>query len=296
MKTILVPTDFSVSAFNAVKYAFAYAEKTKLKITLFHSYENPTKDLNVPFSGIYYSQHEAGQQAETKMKKLVTSMSKAFPGILSKWIVQPGIASDNIIEHVKQNKIALIIMGTTGQGAFTRALIGSTTSHVITNASCTIIAVPPKARFKGISKIAIATDLEKDGLQVVTEVVSFAKIHQAEITFVYVQDLLIFDAEETLHKMADKIRKQVRYKNTSFYVCSDSNIANGLDLFVKKKKPDILSMVTHRRKFPETLWKASWTKKIANHTLIPLLIFHIHQPNTAKKVTKKNAIPSILNN
>lgn len=288
MKTILVPTDFSVSAFHAVKYAFAYAEKVKSKITLFHSYENPTRNMNVPFSDTHYGQHEARQQAEEKMKKLVASISKSFPAVVTKYVVEPGVASDNIVDYAKQNKIGLIIIGTTGQGAFTRALIGSTTSHVITNAPCNIIAVPRKSKFKGITKVGLATDLEKDGLLSVAEAVSFARSHKAELTFVHIQDLQVFDADEAVKKLSESIKTQTRYSNLSFYVSNDSNIADGLDYFVKKKKPDMLAMVTHGRKFPETIWKGSWTNKVANHTLVPLLVLHIHKPALEKKSAKTN--------
>jgi len=287
MKTILVPTDFSKSALNAVKYALTYAEKTKSKIILFNSYDNPTGELTIPFTDEHIGKQEAKQGAEKKMKKLAASLSKIFSNAKLKWIIQPGIASDNITEYVKQNKITLIIMGTTGQGAITRALIGSTTSAVIANAPCTIIAVPPKAKFKGINKIAIATDLEKDSFLAAGESVSFAKEHHAEITFVHVQDLEIFDAEDVLQKMVDKIKNQSKYKKISVYICRDSDVADGLDFFIKKNKPDILSMITYGRKFPETIWKTSWTNKMSNHTSVPLLVLHIVKPKATEKTTAK---------
>ena len=283
MKTILIPTDFSKNALNAVKFALAYSEKTKSKIILFNSYDNPTAELNIPFSDIHYGTQEARQGAEARMEKLMASLLKSFPNAKPKWIVQPGIASGNIVEYVKQNSIGLIIMGTTGQGAITRTLIGSTTSSVIADAPCTIIAVPPKAKFKGINKVAVATDLEKDNVLVVSESVVFAKQFQAEITFIHVQDLAIFDVEDMLQKMVDKIKKQTKYKKISFYVCCDFNIADGLDFFIKKNKPDVLSMVTHSRKFPETLWKTGWTNKMSNHISVPLLVFHTHKSKVVKK-------------
>lgn len=264
MKAILVPTDFSKNALNAVKYAFAYAEKTKSKVILFNSFDSPTGEFDIPFTYTHIGKEEAKQGAENKMKKLVSLLSRLFPKSKPKWVVQPGIASENIREYIKQNKISLAIIGTTGQGAIARKLIGSTTSSVISNTPCTIIAVPPKAKFKGINKIAIATDLEKDSFLAANESVSFAKQHHAEITFVHVQDLEIFDSESVLEEMVNKTKKQMKYKNISFYLCRDSDVADGLDTYIKKNKPDVLSMVTYGRKFPETIWKASWTDKMSN--------------------------------
>jgi nucleotide-binding universal stress UspA family protein len=293
MKTILVPTDFSKTALNAIKYALAYAENTRSKVILFNSFDNPTGELDIPFTDTHIGKQEAKQAAENRMNKLVTSLSKKFPKSKPKWVVQPGVASNNIGEYVRQNKISLVIMGTTGQGAIARKLIGSTTSSVITNTPCTIIAVPPKAKFKGINKIAIATDLEKDSFLAANESVSFAKQHHAEITFVHVQDLEIFDSETALQEMVDKTKKQMKYKNISFYLCRDSDVADGLDTYIKKNKPDVLSMVTYGRKFPETIWKASWTDKMSNYISVPLLVLHVSKVKTDTETSKEKKVYSL---
>lgn len=281
MKTILVPTDFSKNALNAVKYAIAYSQETNSKITLFHSYEEPTAPLNVALAGIHMSKQEFRQIAERNMKKLIASLQKTNPVLKLKWVVQPGIGADTIVDYAKDNTIPLIIMGTTGQGAIARALIGSTTSSVIKNVPCTIIAVPPKAKFKGITKVAIATDIEQNSPDVVNQAAAFAKSLRAAITFIYVQDLAIFDAEDALEKMITKLKTQSRYKNISYYVCNDSDVADGLDRFIKKQKPDVLSMITHGWKFPETIWKTSWTDKMSNYTSVPLVIFHTRKPKNS---------------
>lgn len=278
MKSILVPTDFSKNALNAVKYAFAYAEVTKSKVILFHSYDSPTSGLNIPFADIHMDKNIARKEAEKNILKLQTSLSKSFPNVKQTWIIEAGFGADEITDYVSAKKIKLVIMGTTGQGAVGRAFIGSTTSGVIADASCNVIVVPPKVKFKGINKVGFATDIEEANLKVAFEAVAFARQFSARLTVLYVQDLKISDVDATLRKMLDKVRKYTKYQNLSFYVGSDDNIANGLNLFIKKNKPDILSMVTHSRKFPETIWKKSWTKKMSHVISVPLLILHAKKP------------------
>jgi nucleotide-binding universal stress UspA family protein len=275
MKTILVPTDFSKNALNAVKYAFAYAEATKSKVILFHAYDEPTTELDITFFGGYhYGKKEAKEDAENGMKKLVISLSNTFPTVKPKWVVQAGVASKTIIEYVKENDTNMIIMGTTGQNAIVRTLFGSTVSAIITNAPCTVIAVPPKVKFKQISKVALGVDLEKESLPAIMKSVAFAKQFKAEITFIHVQDLEIFDFEEELQKLVDKMKKQMKYKNISFYISKEADIVTGLSNFIKKKRPEILSMINYGRKFPKTIWEPSWTNKISNHLQVPLLVLH----------------------
>lgn len=282
MKTILVPTDFSKGALNAVKYAFSYAELTKRKIVLFHSYTSPSSGLNIPFSGVHYGKQEAKSDAEDLMKKLIKSLSKSFPNLTPKWVVQPGVASHAIIDYVRQNGIDMVIMGTTGKGAISSVLIGNTTSSVLKEVPCTIIVIPPKAKFKQITKVAIATDLKHDSLLAVDEVVSFARELKAEIMFIHVEDYGDFNIDKKLQKMALKIQKQVNYNKIALSLYKDSEIESGLDLFIKKNKPDIFSMVTHLSKFPERLWKTSWTDRMSKHISVPLLVVHIHKLGTTK--------------
>jgi len=276
MKTILVPTDFSKNALNAVKYAFAFAQKTESTICLFHSFDSPTGELNIPFTNTHIGKMEGRQSAEQQMNKLATSLSKIFPEIKPQCIVESGLATDTIIHYIKKHKISIVILGTTGEGAIERSLFGSTTSGIINDAACTVIAVPPKAKFKGIYKVTVATDLEKHSLKAFSDSVVFAKQLNAEIEFVYIEDLNIFDATGILQKLVNEIKKNIGYDKVSFHVKVNSSIIEGLEEFVKKEKPDLLSMITHSRKFPETIWKRSITNIMSNHTSIPLVVFHSH--------------------
>ena len=81
-------------------------------------------------------------------------------------------------------------------------------------------------------------------------------------------------------------KKQMKYKNISFYLYRDSDIAHGLDFYIKKNKPDILSMITYGRKFPETIWKASWTDKMSNHTSVPILVLNTTLKKEIKLISK----------
>lgn len=276
MKTILVPTDFSENALNAVKYAFAFAQKTASTICLFHAFDSPTGELNIPFTNTHVGKKEARESAEQQMNKLKNSFSKLFPDIEAECVVEAGVATDTIIHYIKKHHITLVILGTTGEGVIERTLFGSTTSGIINDAPCHVMAIPAKAKFKGIYKVAVATDVEKNSLEAFTESVLFAQELNAEIAFVYIEDLNIFDVTSVLKKLVDEIKKDIGYEKVSFHIATNSSVIDGLESFVKKEKPNLLSMITHSRKFPETIWKKSVTNSMTHHTSIPLLVFHSH--------------------
>ncbi|MBS1637544.1 MAG: universal stress protein [Bacteroidetes bacterium] len=284
MKTILVPTDFSKNAQNALKYALAYAEKTKSKILLYHSYINPTSELILPFSNLHVGQSEAKQNAEEQMIKLSASVLKTSPKARFRWAVEPGLTVDNIIRFAKENKADLLIMGTTGQGAIASSIMGSTTASIISEAPCSVLAIPPNAKFESIDTVIIATDPENKNVKAIVKSAEFAKLHKANLSLVYIQDLEYFDSDKALKNMVSSVKTQSGYRNISYAIQHGTDVVSGLDAYVKKEKPNVLAMMTHERKFPEMLWNPSRTKAISYHTTIPLLVLH---PGFAKKAAVK---------
>src|SRR5271154_5938077 len=74
IKKILVPTDFSPIADNALSYAVALAKNLKAKMTLFHSVRIPLSsvgDMPDEFSPVRL-QKEATQQLENMRKQFKT--------------------------------------------------------------------------------------------------------------------------------------------------------------------------------------------------------------------------------
>ncbi len=90
------------------------------------------------FSKIYA---EEKQKIEVEMlKKIHDAKEYGLPEIHA--IVETGDPR-NLIGNVlpEQEAIDLIVMGATGKGAIQQALVGSTTSFVVTHASCSVLVV-----------------------------------------------------------------------------------------------------------------------------------------------------------
>ena len=152
-----------------------------------------------------------------------------------------------------------------------------------------------KVKFKGVDKVVVGVDLEKESLLAAYKSVDFAKQFGAEITFIHVQDLELFDSETALEELASKLEKQMKYRKISFYISREADIIDGLSDYIKKKKPDMLLMINYGRKFPETMWEPSWTNKMANHLQIPLLVLHVASQNENGKKSVKQTEAAIKN-
>jgi nucleotide-binding universal stress UspA family protein len=281
MSTILAATDFSRQALNALKYAFALGEKTHSKVVVFHTYTEPTADLRLPFPNINHLKKEALIDAGKKMKKLESYLGKLYPGVNFKSILMPGVASENIAHYAQEKRIGLVVMGTTGQGGLSRLLFGSTTAHVVRQVSCHVLAIPPQARFREIKKMAVATDLQDDNLSVLKDAASYAKIFDAHLMLMHVQEPEQFSQVDLYPEMVNKVKGRIKYKNLSLHVHMSTGVLNGLEVFVKKNKVNLFAMGTRHRKFPLSLLSRSLTNQLSMTIHVPLLIFHI--PEIVKK-------------
>ncbi|CAN5398746.1 universal stress protein [soil metagenome] len=275
MMTILVPTDFSANAENASRFAMEMAKETKSRILLMHTYETPVLYSDIPLLEMKLDFKTIRNSALERLKKFYNKLIEIAPGVKVEMLLCQGLASARIEETALEKKADLIVMGTTGNGAVERVLIGSNTSRVIRNAPCMVLAVPPRAKFNGLKKMVYATNLLTDNLRHTKAILPLAKTFNAEIIFLTVNTSAFVGSEdEDLKKMTGKIKGEVRYPKISGYVCENANVANGINYFIKKQKADCLVMYTYHRSMLSKIFNSSITKAVAIHTSIPLLVIH----------------------
>ena len=101
MKTILVPTDFSNNANNALKYANDFAQATNNKIVLLHAYIPLVGKYNI-IPGIVAE--DIAIEKNNSQKKLENLRNKYLKA-LSKGLVEIGDPIDEIIEAANKKGV-----------------------------------------------------------------------------------------------------------------------------------------------------------------------------------------------
>ena len=294
MKTILVPTDFSANADKACQYAIALAKDLKAKIILMHAFETPTSYTSVTMMTIQMDYATIHNSAINKLKNYYKKISKTAGKIEIQLVVQQGLASARIKELALEKKADLIVMGTAGAGSVERFLIGSNTTRTIRNAPCMVLAIPPKAKYKGLKKMVYTTDLTVENLNHANALAPLAKNFNAEIIFLNVNNQFIEYDDNDLKQLKSKIKHHIRYPKTSSYVCTESNILYGIDYFLKSHKADCLAVYTHHRTFIQSIFGNSVASSLSFHTSIPLLIIHEHDFGFYKQKITGNSKKIVL--
>lgn len=275
MKTILVPTDFSKSANNALDYAVALAKKEKAKIILLHIYNIVYISPDTPVQ--YFAEELAniGGAAAKKLIKLSTIVEK-LSKIKCETLNLQGLPVDVIIDTIKKRKVSLVVMGTKGVSGIDEFLIGSNTAKVIGQSPCPVIAIPHKAHFDRIKKVVFATDYHEKDLIALKQLAEIAKMFKSRINVIHVTDEEYTESneEEYMERFQKKVNQTIKYKFITFKLLSNDKIEKALEKYVKKESPDLIAVSTKNRNILGRLFAKSITKKLAYHTKVPLMVFH----------------------
>lgn len=275
MKKILVPTDFSKNADNALDYAVQIAKKTNSKIILFHvfyiAYYSYDSQMDFMTEQSFYIQ----ENTKNNLVRLCEKVKQTF-GAECEYISKEGFVVDSIISASEEEDIDLIIMGTKGASGIKEVLMGSNTAKVIGRTSRTLIAVPEKASYDGIKKIAYATDYNRNDINSIKLLVEFAEVEHSEIRIIHVVDgENKYEYEESfLKKYEEKIVKKINYKNILYQLIFGVDVEKKLEQYLKKESISLLGISTKKRNLFRRIFGKSITRKLVYHTKIPLIVFH----------------------
>jgi nucleotide-binding universal stress UspA family protein len=142
LRRILVPTDFSKSSQNALRYAAAFAEKFSAELYLLHVVQDlalfiPEAVMVAPPVAPPLDQFRAA--ARTALERVIHDF--ALPGITIHPEVVEGFPFDEIVRFAQQKTIDLIVMGTHGHTGLMHLLLGSVAEKVVRRAPCPVLTV-----------------------------------------------------------------------------------------------------------------------------------------------------------
>lgn len=273
MKTILVPTDFSPAAYNAIEYALEISTKIKAKLTLFHVYQYPVVPTEAPIMIPIQDLEKDSMDALRKLKKDI--LSKHNTEINIELHCRCGFAADEINDFAMKNKINFIVMGMSGTGFINEKIIGSTTTSLIRKSKCPVLVIDNEAKYREIRSIALATDLQDlKNEKILKPLKEIAQILQSHIYIIHVNP-----EEENIEEMKKKHASYILDHffndiNHSFHSIKDVDIITGIKTFINKKEIDLVVMIPREHSVWKALFQEPNTKKLAFHTQTPLLTLH----------------------
>lgn len=275
---LLIPTDFSTNAEDALKYAIAFAKAVSAEINLLHVI-HPTTN-NPILSGLNAQElnHER-EEAEKKFKDLISKFKDEYGAINITYAFGVGSVSEVVAQKCDELKTDLVIMGTQGASGLKKIFLGSNASSVIETLDTPVLAIPAGSKFYAPKKMLFATNYYKSDVAVIEKLVELAKIFDSEIVISHIIDEDDFDEDEALYlENCTKLVKEVtHYNKISHKIYKDHDIKEGIDELVASQKADLLVLSSRKRSFFEKLIDSSLTKEMSYDTFVPLLSYKINE-------------------
>lgn len=274
MKTIIVPTDFSPTATNAINFAADMAVNINASLTLLHVYQVPVSMTDVPV--VLVSSEELRKSSEEKLEILKQDLAHITSGKIKIYTeVRPGDISDELEDVCKRIQPFAVIMGTKGTSGVERILFGSTTLTAIRHLKWPVIVVPPGKEYgTGIKKIGFACDFNK-----VVESTPIQFIKNMVKEFGAELHVLHVDHENKHFKPGTPeeslmLHTLLQDLNPDYHFIDNVDIEDGINEFVETHNIDLLITIPRKHKLLDGLFKPSSTKQLVTKSHVPVMCVH----------------------
>lgn len=285
MKKIAVLTDFSERAYHAAEYALSLAARLQANVLLYHSFLVPSAEplaSQIAWPMEDYKEIKAGCEAaleklKAQLDEKLDTLSDSFrPRIECR--AQDGAFELSIDEFLGDKELILLVMANHQKG-FSALMLGDHTKEVLNNASLPVLIIPEQAGFTTLAKVAFATDLDPDDLNVIQSLASLARPFNAEILLTHLCESTPENSravQDFLHEVTGKIN----YPHIYYRHLEEKHVREGLHHMAEIVKADLIVMVHRHKDFLERLFNRSHSLDLAGKTALPLLVF----PSPAKSL------------
>lgn len=267
MKTIIVCTDFSREAENAMHYAASMAKESKYRIILFNLQTVSIHALNAQASAdFFYTQTLKNQ------KKLEDKAAE----LKALYTIETGhhLASGNFIEELEKciqlHECDFIVMGM-AEKTLEQKLLGNIVTKSIHRIKKPILIIPAHIEYTGIRKILFAYDTHKNMTwSAMNDIYYFINEFNAEVEVFNVSERLE-DFAEVIHDIDLNSGYDLDDIKYSFKMIQSIEVIKAIEEEIRLTGPDLLTMIPYKYNLVESLFHRSKTAIMAYKNKIPLL-------------------------
>jgi nucleotide-binding universal stress UspA family protein len=274
MKRILVPTDFSEHAEDALKVAVQIAKRNNSEIIILHMLELPHQANDAILGGISIPESMLFMKKANEMLDEV-SARPYLDGIEVTEIVKMDKPIHGIIQISKDHDVDLIVMGSHGSSGVEELLIGSNTEKVVRNSEIPVLVIKENISNFNATNIVFASDFSEEAKKPFEKLLNFAKFFDSKIHLVNICTPNSFKPTHVAEKAINEFVDQFSITNYTAQTYNDTNIEKGIINFSNKINADIIGMCTHGRTGFAHFFNGSISEGLVNHAVKPVITLKI---------------------
>lgn len=276
MKKILVPTDFSDQAENALKVAAQLARKFNSEIFLLHLLDLPLELIDPIQAGSSGDLPEAIFFMKLAHQRFSNVMKKDYlKGIKVHETVEFDEAFDGIMDISKKYDCDVIIMGSSGADGVKEIFIGSNTEKVVRHSIIPVLVIKKEIPIFNVEKFIFATDLNPETIPTFQKAVEFGHKLKAKIELVMVNTPSKFITTAQMDKKLEIYTADIDKDDYHFTLYNDVNVETGILNYGNKINADLIGISTHGRQGLAHFINGSISEDLVNHAKRPIVTFKI---------------------
>jgi nucleotide-binding universal stress UspA family protein len=276
MKRILVPTDFSQCASFAADTAIKMAKKSNSEVHFLHF-------MSIP---IHFLQMESGQdkvfpelnaEVEEVKSDLQTLVDKAHKaGVQSEYFLSFNESSSNIIKHIQEQMIDLVVMGSHGASGVRELFIGSNAQRIVRLSPVPVLILKQEFDNSESPSIAFVSDFESEAIKPFEQLLNFANLLDAKVNLVYINTPAYFVDSWEIERRMESFKFMASSQLDKSQIIDAYVFEDGLKRYTEEQQNPIMAMATHGRHGISRVFYGSVTEKAVNHLEVPILSLKIN--------------------
>lgn len=275
MKTILLPTDFSSNAFNAIDYAVQLFKDKDCTFIILNTYTPMAYNI-ATFADRYatiMTEEDTRNTSEKNLMEIKEKLEKKYnnPKHTIETKASFNLLTNEIVDVVEERNIDLIVMGTKGATGAKEVFLGTNTMYTIKKTNCAVIAVPEDFEYQDPKEILFPTDfnfsMENKHLNLLKTITT---THEARLNILNVYfGASLNDAQKSLKADFEAFFKDNAH---TFHTKEYVDLVEAVEQFQIKHKVNFLVMVQNKHTFFENLMFRPVIKQMVFHTNIPFMV------------------------
>lgn len=277
MKKILLPTDFSNNAWNAIFTAVKLYADVICQFYVLHAYTPKTVNIlgkkGQQRLGIIYDSLSEYSRQELDKIMVYLEENHHSPNHNFEPISKSETLEEAVSQFIAEKDIDLVCMGTQGATGAKQVFIGSNTVKVLKKINdCPILAVPDNYDFKSLKSLAFPTDFSKKfEKHQLLPLIELASLWKTDIQIVHVALEFALNDQQLINQKL--LKERLTFLKVVFYnIDFEANVGHTLEKFIDNTQVDLMALVRYQHTFWEKFIGEPVVKKMTFHTKIPLLV------------------------
>ncbi len=279
MKRILIPTNFSELADYAYGIAQKIADATGAKLHVLYIVPAPvnaefTKEgklKEVPG----YNYNDLYTARDKAMAKLLEWATDKKDYVARVWSTIDHV-EHGILNHIQDQSIDLVVMGTEGASGTKELISGSHAQHIVRESPVPVLTLKCDRSGMELNKMVFVSDFLDTSQPVDLSLPKeLQKAFNAELHLLKINTPSSFDTTREAMRRMRACAQANQLDNVQFHVYCDTDVERGIAHFSADTGIDFVVMGTHQRKGLSRLFQKSISEAVVNHLWQPVLTFPI---------------------